>query len=194
MRNSPDLAPALRSCPASGVFSLIAQIRSLQRPDLSDRVVDPLQISKLGEAPELCARYIVNVRRYWPRLRRSRAAFELRRFRARWASSDTSRARVTGHAGFVTGHEVDVTGHAGHRTPAEKGRPVLTLSRCSASRGLTSGPGRGVRRTAARTSDDDAGRMTTKSSDQGRQWRGESTALPIDRAGCLLQVALHPAG
>jgi hypothetical protein len=27
-----------------------------QRPDLSDRVVDPLQISELGEAPQLCAR------------------------------------------------------------------------------------------------------------------------------------------
>jgi hypothetical protein len=31
--------------------------KSLQRPDLSDRVVDPLQISELGEAPQLCARY-----------------------------------------------------------------------------------------------------------------------------------------
>jgi hypothetical protein len=60
--------------------------KSLQRPDLSDRVVDPLQISELGEAPQLCARYccrscapgIVNVRRYWPRLRRARWRNSLR--------------------------------------------------------------------------------------------------------------------
>jgi hypothetical protein len=56
---------------------------------------------------------IVNVRRYWPRLRRSRATFALRRFRASWASSDTSRTRVAGHAGLVAGYEVIVAGYAG---------------------------------------------------------------------------------
>ena len=37
-------------------------------------------------------------------------------FRARWASSDTSRVHVTGHAGPVTGHAGPVTGHARPRT------------------------------------------------------------------------------
>ena len=39
-----------------GIEKYLVEQKGLHRRDLSDRIGDPLQISELGEAPELCAR------------------------------------------------------------------------------------------------------------------------------------------